>query len=917
MNFSITALRRQKNLENIKKNLGFAPRDDAIDTMPPTERFRLLCEANMTYIRNLTLPKITKNNLHEAILIEHRCLPHIEYLLRNTIIKLGDKWSHTVVCGNINYNFMVTLCATISPEISVIKMDYDDLSPAAYNLMLSNSYFWELFSGEKLLLYPENSYIFKSNVDDFLKWDYIGSPHSFDPINPVNCIFSGKFSLRTKQCMIDVISRVSINDTILSSSATAYMQHSGLDICPEDIYFSTNILRFGLGRVAEWDTSIAFSTASSYSGDSFGGYNFWTSDEKWKSRVQLLRYITPYTNPSILSESYPDFQYSEHSFIHYDDVIQNLPRRKHNPREKISIDLIHSCILIIDFCNKGGGVSVFMESIIRKYAKHQTFLLTRNFNGHIFFTINDDYELESSYTENDAFVFLLNNRNKIEKIFVNHTEGHSTTFIQNLFSLEKQLTTITHDLNLLFTTPVISFDDVEKYTSSSSLRNNVDINNYHQIITQNIANLYLYNNYIQDKSKIIITPLPDFKNAQDMIRTSNHNVVIGIIGGIYDLKGKVELEKIIRYYKNTNVRVIVFGTVNIPSFTDIYPYNTIHDLNRLFTIHKPNALLELSICGETYSYTLTIAMITQLPILYLKKHGMTVIENRLSQYNNAFSFTTIGELNMLVNQKKQNYFYTVAPTIYFNAWWDAYFLPVTTPETCTIIDAYRNKNLVLITSKIIVSKNSFSYAQSRSKYSTQQRFVQTIKTIASVRKYIPDSYVVLIDNSEFNNLEYAILKYTTDYFINIIDDKELNYNTNEHKLKLIAELSQQLCFYDNFLKKIDINTITHFFKISGRYFINEDFNYNKYNNALNIFKKNSQIRGCDHYYYTSFYKLNPSILVDYFEKLKIILADKDSYIETPKHHFEAIVPQAVQYKNLILTLGITQLVSVVDTVDNI
>ena len=41
----------------------------------------------------------------ETVLIEFRPLPNLEFLIRNTIIKLKD-WNHTVVCGNINYNFI-------------------------------------------------------------------------------------------------------------------------------------------------------------------------------------------------------------------------------------------------------------------------------------------------------------------------------------------------------------------------------------------------------------------------------------------------------------------------------------------------------------------------------------------------------------------------------------------------------------------------------------------------------------------------------------------------------------------------------------------------------------------------------------------------------------------------------------------
>jgi len=568
------------------KNQVSATEAQVIDSMPPKERFRVICEENIPYIRNIDLPVIVKNNPLEAVLIEYRVFPHLEFLIRNAILKLGDKWSHTVVCGNLNYDFMVAMCANISPEITVIKTDYDNLNQSTYSVLLASKSFWEMFTGEKILLYQEDSCIFKSNIDDFLQWDYIGAPWPKTQNDTPNCVGNGGFSLRTKQCMIDVIDRISIYDTNMTSSTSDYMRNNGMTVCPEDVYFSKNMQDYDIGTVADWDSAFAFSSESVCNGDSFGGHNFWLSDEKWKARVKLLHYIKPYSNIADISMfmSNPDIPYSETSFIIADDILQNLPRRIHNSKEKISIDLLHSCILIIDFANGGGGTSVFIESIICRYKKYQTFLIARNFNGRIYFTMNDEYELEQSYTDDEAFVLLSHSKDKIEKIFVNHIQNHSHSFINNLFTMNKQITAITHDLNLLFNTPVISFDNLEKYICDDYSRYPIDINKYNQIITQNTGNLYLYNNYIHDKSKIIIAPLPDFKNSKDIVHTSNNNIVIGIIGGIYDAKGLYELKQIINYYKNTNVKIVVFGSAYIENFTNNYPYKDINELNHLLTL---------------------------------------------------------------------------------------------------------------------------------------------------------------------------------------------------------------------------------------------------------------------------------------------------------------------------------------------
>ena len=635
-------------------------------------------------------------------------------------------------------------------------------------------------------------------------------------------------------------------------------------------------------------------------------------------------YNKPYENKNLKDISNFSFNtykdYCEYSFINEYEIHQNLPRSQHNSKEKININVLKNFILIIDFHNLGGGTSVFIESIISKYKKYQTFLIARNFNNHVYFTVNDEYELENSYNNQDAYKLLLFLRSKIEKIFVNHTINHSAEFINNLFNLNINITTITHDMTCIFNEFKICFNDMNNYLNNETKRSCFDINKYDQIITQNKGNMYIYNNYIKDKSKIVVSPLPDFKNSKDLIKTTNDTIVIAIIGMISDIKGVEELNKIINFYKNiNNIKIVVFGCVSIcvEYFTNKYTYGSINELNNLLLIHRPNIIIELSICPETYSYTLSLAMITQLPILYLKKNNYCTIEERLSNYDKAYSFNNIIELDKLIYNKKQDYFYTIEPKIYFNNFWDNYFLKNKIHNQTKIIDNYTNKNLVLITSKIIVSKSPFTYSTKRSIYTKEQRFIQTINTIKSVRKHIPNSYIVLIDNSLFNNIEYENLFLLTDYFINITNNVKLNYYTNEYPIKLFAELMQQLCFYEEFIKKIDINKIRNFFKISGRYFINNKFDYNNFDNDYIIFKKNLQVLDRD-YYYTSFYKINSNKILDYFEILKNIENEKEKYSSTNNvFDFEVVLPNKINDKKLINCLGITQLISVWNQIDDI
>jgi hypothetical protein len=251
----------------------------------PKMEFRYFCYRYLDYIRNITLPSISLKNKYEAVLIEYRQFPHLEFLIRNMISKLGCDWSHTVVCGNINYDYMVNICNSISPNIHVIRTDYDSLNQTTYSKFMASVEFWNMFHGEKILIYQEDSIIFKNNINDFIKWDYIGAPWPKTQNDNMNCVGNGGFSLRTKQCMINVINTISIENTAYNNSTLEYMKNSKMTIGPEDVYFSLNMIRYNIGKVADWDSASLFSTESIVNNDSMGGHNFWINNKMWKKRL--------------------------------------------------------------------------------------------------------------------------------------------------------------------------------------------------------------------------------------------------------------------------------------------------------------------------------------------------------------------------------------------------------------------------------------------------------------------------------------------------------------------------------------------------------------------------------------------------------------------------------------------------------
>jgi hypothetical protein len=606
-------------------------------------------------------------------------------------------------------------------------------------------------------------------------------------------------------------------------------------------------------------------------------------------------------NPQMIDKSCKDIGTGE---ITIDDACI-VKTRKFNMPDKIqcaeidNLDSYNNFILIIDFPNGGGGATHFLNCIVSKFKKNTTFLIARNFDGLVYFYINDTLCLKNYYDLPDSIKFLDEIKPKIIKIFVNHTIGHNVDFLNKLFELEKHVTSITHDYSLITKNYQPYYEDIDKCERAS-----IDIDKYDMIITQNIVTAELYTKYI-NVNKTIICELPDYYKSNTLIKTNNYPIVIAFIGAISNIKGSVIVNNIYNFYKHNKwVKCIIFGLMDIKTDIPNIKYNNIQELNNLLLTYKPNIIIETSISPETYSYTLTLSMLTGLPILYLKKTFPSVIQNRLSNYKKAYPFTDISGINKLLFKVSQKYFYTITPIIKFDPFWEKYFIHTKN----------NNTNIVIITSKIYVSNNEFSYNNNRSIYTPIERYNQVLETIKTVKQNIKNTYIILFDNSVFNQEEYDKLQNSVDKFINIHDDKTLHYYTDICKFKAFAEIAQMIKIYDEYLNTYDFNNVKNIFKISGRYTINNNFDYNLYNNDYNIFAKNNNVIDRQ-YYYTCFYKLNINTYKELILNLKKCLENQQLYSGID---LEVIIPKLLNYNFKTLpTLGITQNISVWKDTSNI
>ena len=256
------------------------------------QTFREACLQQLPLVKNIEIPEIMQNCHNETVLIEFRWFGHLEFLLRNMVLKL-PKWSHTVVCGNHNYDAMKKCCDQISESIRIIQLDINNLIPSEYNVLLMTPEFWSQFNGEKILIYQEDSFLIHSHeINTFLEYDYVGAPWKIEQDDNSYGVGNGGFSLRSKSIMLEVIDNVKPEDLIIGNSTLQYMQNANVYVLPEDVYFSKSMIDYNIGKVAPRDIALRFSQESVSGNNPLGGHNFFLANRKLDISYKMLKLTT-------------------------------------------------------------------------------------------------------------------------------------------------------------------------------------------------------------------------------------------------------------------------------------------------------------------------------------------------------------------------------------------------------------------------------------------------------------------------------------------------------------------------------------------------------------------------------------------------------------------------------------------------
>lgn len=163
-------------------------------------------------------------------------------------------------------------------------------------------------------------------------------------------------------------------------------------------------------------------------------------------------------------------------------------------------------------------------------------------------------------------------------------------------------------------------------------------------------------------------------------------------------------------------------------------------------------------------------------------------------------------------------------------------------------------NIVLITSLINTPNNiPWSYSTIRSVFNREERYEQTKNTIITIKELIPKCKIIIVECSDLTIGEKKYFYKECDYVLNLWERKDL-HNRFFGKSKSLGEGTMTILAIQ-FLQENNI-TFNNFFKISGRYYLSERFNYNNFkNNNIICHKINNDIGNIDTWLYKMPYSL--------------------------------------------------------------
>jgi len=174
-------------------------------------------------------------------------------------------------------------------------------------------------------------------------------------------------------------------------------------------------------------------------------------------------------------------------------------------------------------------------------------------------------------------------------------------------------------------------------------------------------------------------------------------------------------------------------------------------------------------------------------------------------------------------------------------------------------------NLVIISSAICTINKPLNYTNTRSYFTHEQRFTQSIQTIESIRNKMTDSYIVLIEGTRIPQHMEDILVKLVDYYYNVSSIGWVNTCINglykgQGETASILSYLQSVHYNDN------VNSFKSLSKISGRYKLCDNFNFELIENKVTLHIEYNNPHHHSHIWMSTMFYTVPNLLFSDFLK---------------------------------------------------
>jgi hypothetical protein len=214
-----------------------------------------------------------------------------------------------------------------------------------------------------------------------------------------------------------------------------------------------------------------------------------------------------------------------------------------------------------------------------------------------------------------------------------------------------------------------------------------------------------------------------------------------------------------------------------------------------------------------------------------------------------------------------------------------------------------SEDLFLIPSIINTGNAPWSYTTVRSVFSADDRFLQTLESITSIRQRMPNAKILLVECSPLTHQQKEVLQTRTDYFLDLSEDPEAIACCITTEKKGLGEAYQTKRAAD-FIREKNLQ-FRRLFKLSGRYSLNEEFVETNYSDTVFTFKR--RVAQAIPSHSTVIYSLPYALFPHYYECLCLSV---NFYLSGQNRGWEEVLPPILEPKQELDRMGAQGLVAV-------